>query len=313
MPDQPLIILCPGQGAQHVGMGKGWASLSNEAAKIYRHADEVLGPVLGLDLSKVCFEGPEETLNGTDIAQAAIYVTSIACLRGLEEQGKISLDNPQAVAGLSLGEYTALHLAGVFDFADGLQLVAQRGRFMQEAAAENESGMVALIGADEAQARELCEAASAGEVLVPANFNCPGQIVISGTSAACARALEEASRMGLRATALTVAGAFHSPLMQSAAERMEDALSRVPFESPRTTVLSNVTGEPHGSDGDEIKRLLVRQITEPVRWEQNVRWLTANAPAPGPGRYIEPAPGKVLSGLMRRIDKSMKVENHAEP
>lgn len=306
---EPLIILCPGQGAQHVGMGKTWASLSVEAAKVYRHADEVLGPVLGMDLSRVCFEGPDTTLNKTDVAQAAIYVTSVACVRALAEQGKIDLDDLKAVAGLSLGEYTALHLAGVFDFADGLQLVAQRGRFMQEAAEATESSMVALIGADEAQATALCEAARGGDVLVPANFNCPGQIVISGSAAACARSLEEAAKMGLRATALTVAGAFHSPLMQSAADRMEDALSRVSFETPEMPVLSNVTGEPHGKDTDEIKRLLVQQITHPVRWEQNVRWLVQNAP----GRYVEPAPGKVLSGLMRRIDKSVKVENHAEP
>lgn len=299
------IILCPGQGAQHVGMGKGWAEAEPAAMEVFRRADDVLG----LELSSVCFQGPEPRLNRTDIAQAAIFVTSVACLKGLEARGIVDPSRLAAAAGLSLGEYTALHLAGVLDFEDGLRLVAQRGRFMQEAAEESDSGMVALIGASEEQARDLCEAASGSGVLVPANFNCPGQIVISGSSDACHRALAEAERMGVRATALSVAGAFHSPLMRPAADRMGEALDQVAFSPRRIPVPSNVTGAPHGADTAEIKRLLVQQITSAVRWEQNVRWLLANVP----GRYIEPAPGKVLSGLMRRIDKATKVENHAEP
>jgi [acyl-carrier-protein] S-malonyltransferase len=306
----PIIILCPGQGAQHAGMAKAWASLSIEAAKTFRHADEIVGDSLGTPLSNICFEGPDTTINRTDVAQAAIYTASIACLRALIERGTIDLANLKAVAGLSLGEYTALHLAGVFSFEDGLRLVLQRGRFMQEAAQTSDSSMVALIGADEPQANALCDAARVpGGVLVPANFNCPGQIVISGDSASCAAAVTNASDMGLRATALSVAGAFHSPLMQTAADRMGDALSRVGFEPPRIPVLSNVTGQPHGADTAQIKQLLVQQITGAVRWEHNVRWLIANQT----GRYIEPAPGKVLSGLMRRIDKATKVENFAEP
>ena len=305
MSEQTIIILCPGQGAQHVGMGRAWAESEPAAAEVFRLADEISG----LELSKVCFTGPEERVNRTDIAQAGIYITSVACLRALESRGLIDMEQLTATAGLSLGEYTALHLAGVVSFEDGLRLVVQRGRFMQEAAEATESGMVALIGADESQAQALCEAARGDDVLVPANFNCPGQIVISGSSAACQRALKEADITGLRATALSVAGAFHSPLMQPAADRMGEALEKVAFQPPQFPVLSNVTGAAHGNDVQRIKSLLVEQITRPVRWEQNVRWLVEHIK----GRYIEPAPGKVLSGLMRRIDRSVKVENFAEP
>ncbi|QNN24523.1 ACP S-malonyltransferase [Planctomycetales bacterium ZRK34] len=306
MSDQATIILCPGQGAQHVGMGKAWAEASDAARSTFEQA----GEVLGFDLADVCFNGPDDKVNRTDVAQAAIYVTSIACIRALAEQGVVDCESLTAAAGLSLGEYTALHMAGVFSFEDGLKLVQQRGQFMQEAAEASDSSMVAMIGADEPQAVTLCDAARGGEVLVPANFNCPGQIVISGSSGACERALAEAEKMGVRATALTVAGAFHSPLMQPAADRMAKALNEVTFVAPKIPVLSNVTGQAHGDDVEQIKSLLVQQITGAVRWEQNVRWLLENHAG---ARYVEPAPGKVLMGLMRRIDRGTKVENHAEP
>lgn len=300
-----LVILCPGQGAQHVGMGKAWAEQYPVAAETFKAADDVLG----FELSKVCFEGPEEQVTRTDVAQAAIYVTSVACLRALQESGQL-VGETVAAAGLSLGEYTALHIAGAFSFEDGLMLVRQRGTFMQEAATASPSSMVALIGADESQATELCEkATSSGGVLVPANFNCPGQVVVSGSKDACTRALEVASEMELRATELTVAGAFHSPLMQPAADRMAEALDKADWSGPNLTVMSNVTGKPHGNDITEIKKLLVAQIVSPVRWSDDVQWLIANAE----GRFIEPAPGKVNAGLMRRIDKKTKVENFAEP
>lgn len=305
MSDQGTIILCPGQGAQHVGMGKAWAVASPAAKATFDAADAQLG----FSLSAVCFGGPDTEVNKTDVAQAAIYVTSIACVRALVERGELDLGSLVAAAGLSLGEYTALHLAGVFSFEDGLRLVRQRGIFMQEAAEASGGGMVAIIGADEAQATELCDCARGSDVLVPANFNCPGQIVISGSKAACDRALGVAEQMGVRATALTVAGAFHSPLMQPAADRMAAELDTVEFATPKVPVLSNVTGAAHGSDTATIKNLLVDQITHPVRWEHNVRWLLAHAT----GRFIEPAPGKVLMGLMRRIDKATKVANFAEP
>ena len=305
MTQDPSILLCPGQGAQYSGMGRDWARQHEAAAETYRHADEVLD----LDVSKVCFDGPQERIDDTDVAQVCIYVTSVACVRALEQAGAYDDAALVATAGLSLGEYTALHLAGVFSFEQGLHLVAKRGKYMQEAAEQSNSGMVALVGVDEPQAEQLCEAAREGDVLVPANFNCPGQVVVSGSDAACRRALAEAEQRGIRATALNVAGAFHSPLMASAAERMAEALHQAELNPPQTTVLSNVTGEPHNDDVDTIRDLLVKQITQPVRWEQNVRWLLEHVS----GRYIEPAPGKVLRGLLRRIDRSIRVENFDQP
>lgn len=305
MTDSSTIVLCPGQGAQYVGMGRDWARTYEAAAETFRHADEVLN----LDVSRACFDGPQERIDDTDVAQVCIYVTSVACVRALEQMGRYDEETLVATAGLSLGEYTALYLAGVFDFEDGLHLVSLRGHFMQDAAEQSNSGMVAIIGSDEEQVNELCDAARGKDVLVPANFNCPGQIVISGSDAACTRAVAEAEKRGMRATALNVAGAFHSPLMDSAAERMANALRHISFNAPRVPVLSNVTGEPHSDDGEAIKELLIQQITQPVRWEQNLRWLLEHAE----GEYIEPAPGKTLRGHMRRIDRQVKVTGYDQP
>ncbi len=305
--DTHQIILCPGQGAQHVGMGKSWADRFKVAADTFAQADEALG----YSISKLAFEGPEEELNKTDKAQVAIYVTSVACHRALSEQGKIG--RQVATAGLSLGEFTALHLAGAFSFLSGLSLVRLRGEAMQAAAEAAPSGMVALVGADEHQAAELCvkslEGGQAGEVMVPANLNCPGQVVVSGSLAACERSLAVASAMGLRATALKVAGAFHSPLMQPAAEKLSAALNQIEWDALRCPVLSNVTAVTHDGDIKSIKQRLVEQLTSPVRWSSSMQYAIANLP----GQFVELAPGKVLSGLMRRIDKAVKVENHAEP
>lgn len=306
--DTPAIILCPGQGAQQVGMGKAWAEKDPIAAEVFAEADRLLG----FELSKLCFHGPEETLNRTDMAQAAIYTTSVACFRALKAAGKIG--EIEATAGLSLGEFTSLHLAGAYSFEAGLKLVRQRGEFMQRAAEASSGGMVALVGADEAQATLVCEQSlekgKPDEVLVPANFNCPGQVVISGSLPACYRAVEIAGEMGLRATPLKVAGAFHSPLMKPAADLLAAALEQVQWSRPTVTVISNVTAQPHDPHNIEsIKKRLVEQLTSPVRWEHSMVWAIAHTP----GRYIELAPNIVLSGLMRRIDRAVKVENHAEP
>lgn len=301
------VILCPGQGAQHVGMGKAWADAHDVASQTFSTANDVLG----FDLSKLCFEGPEDQLNRTDVAQAAIYVTSVACYRALLEQRELNENDVDVAAGLSLGEFTALHIAGAFSFEDGLKLVRLRGQAMQEAAEATPSSMVALIGADEAQANELCEKASGDGVLVPANFNAPGQIVVSGDATACERAVQVADEMGLRATPLTVAGAFHSPIMQSAADRLAAALDEVSWQTPKATVVANVTAEPHAAgDVESIKRRLVDQLTSPVRWAQSMQYAVAQWPE---HRYVELAPGKVLSGLMRRTERKIKVQNHAEP
>lgn len=301
----PEIILCPGQGAQHVGMGKAWADASKVAAETFAEADGLLD----FALTDICFNGPEDQVTRTDVAQAAIYVTTVAAVRAMRDSGVIGID-VAAVAGLSLGEYTALHLAGVFSFADGLRLVRQRGQFMQQAADNAGGSMVAVTGdVSEAAINELCDKARGDSILVPANFNSSMQVVVSGSADACERAVSVASEMGFKPTPLTVAGAFHSPLMQDAADQMAGALDGVAFGAPTVPVMSNVTGEPHTDDVDAIKQRLVEQITHPVRWSQNCQWLIANVT----GRYVEPAPGKVLTGLMKRIDRKTKVENHAEP
>ena len=297
------IPLCPGQGAQAVGMGRELARREPAAAELFRQADAILG----FDLSEVCFDGPEATLNRTDVAQAAIYTCSVASYRAAEAHGRLQPDQLAAAAGLSLGEFTALHLAGAFDFEAGLKLVHLRGQAMQAAAEGTASGMVALVGADEAQATELCDRARGDDVLVPANFNAPGQVVVSGSAAACERALEVATEMGLRATALRVAGAFHSPIMQPAAERLAQAMGRMPWQTPRIPVVSNVTALPHESDPDSIRRRLVEQLTRPVRWAQSMQWLLDNPPR-GCRRLIELEPGKVLAGLMKRINRRTPVE-----
>jgi [acyl-carrier-protein] S-malonyltransferase len=300
------FILCPGQGAQAVGMGRDFHAASN----VVRHAFDVANEVLGFDLAKICFEGPEERLNQTDVSQPAIYVTSVACFRAAREAGKADPAQVTAYAGLSLGEYTALHLAGAFTFEEGLKLVAARGRYMQEAAVATPSGMVAILGAEENAVLGLCERAAQGEVLVPANFNAPGQIVVSGSRAACERVLGEAERAGVKATALKVAGAFHSPLMQPAADRMRVELDRVSFRPLATPVYSNVTAEPHG-EAAAVKDLLIRQIVAPVQWERTMKSLVGEDGTGGGARFVELAPGRTLAGLAKRINRRLPIESLA--
>ncbi len=332
----PLVILCPGQGAQAIAMGKAWHDASPESRAIFDAADRILGSRLGGPLSMLCFQGPDTLLNRTDVSQPAIFVTSAACWAGLcARWGLGPAEAPLlTTAGLSLGEYTALYVAGAVSFEDALELVTLRGRAMQDAAEATPSGMVALIGADEPQARDVCAAALAdypGDVLVPANFNAPGQIVISGSKAACERAAKAAGEKGLRATPLPVAGAFHSPIMAPAAERLAAALASTSIRDPRCEVLSNVTARPHagGNPGattpisgtmggatlaDSIRRRLVEQLTSPVRWAESCQWMISSTLAGNPTAQLhELAPGKSLAGLMRRIDKSAKVTSHDTP
>ncbi|MCZ6836589.1 MAG: ACP S-malonyltransferase [Planctomycetota bacterium] len=302
------IILCPGQGAQAVSMGKAWVESSAAARAVFDEADQVLGDELGERLSQYCFEGPGERLTQTDVSQPAIYACSVASYQGLLESDAIG--DITSAAGLSLGEYTALHLAGAFSFADGLRLVALRGKVMQEACDEHPSSMVVLIGADETQAAEVCEKAAQGQVLVPANFNAPGQIVLSGNTEACERAGQVASELGVKSTKLTVAGAFHSPLMESAAQKMKEALAEINFQPLKIPVWSNVTAQPHDSENSELLRQrLVEQIVSPVKWAQTCQGLVSESGF----SYHELAPGTVLRGLMRRIDRTTKVISHDEP
>ena len=305
------IFLCPGQGAQAVGMGRAWHDASPAAAEVFAEADQILGDSLGAPLSRLCFDGPVEVLNTTRASQPALYTAAVASHRALIEASTDTAENlraPAATAGLSLGEYTALHLAGALSFADGLRLVALRGQAMQDAADANPSSMVALIGADEDRARFVCDQARGEGILVCANFNAPGQVVLSGDLEACDRALAAAEAAGLRATKLAVAGAFHSPLMADAADRLREALASTTITDPACPVLSNVTAQPHTTP-DEIRSRLAAQLTQPVRWADCCKWLIAHVP----GEMHELAPGKTLAGLMRRIDRAAKVTTHDTP
>ena len=309
------VILCPGQGAQHAGMGRTWSGASLAWMQTMQAADEFLGDRLGVRLMDMCMSEHDDRIHRTDIAQPALLAVGVASFRGAF--GEMTADQIGAAAGLSLGEYTALHLADAISFHDALDLVAIRGRAMQDAAEATKGGMIAIVGAEEPAVAELCEKAAGGDPLTLANFNAPGQIVISGAAAACDRAEKIAAEMGLRWSRLAVAGAFHSALMAPAADTLRAALARVEIREPRCTVMSNATGGPHGADlepgesvADSIRRRLVDQLTASVRWVQNCQWLIAHHPeAP----YHEVAPGKVLTGLMRRIDKNTKVQSHAEP
>ena len=303
MTDTPnTLILCPGQGAQAVGMGKAWFDASDVAKQTFAEADAILG----IELSKLCFEGPNDQLNRTDIAQAAIYTATVACYRALGDK----VGNVVATAGLSLGEFSALHLAGAMDFEAGLKLVRLRGQAMQDAAESSQGTMVAVTGdVTEEAINELCDKARENGVLVPANFNSPMQVVVSGSLDACERAVKVASDMGFKPTPLTVSGAFHSPLMKPAADRLGDALEQTQWQLPTIPVLSNVTGVAHEADIASIKLRLVQQLTSPVRWSQSMAWAVANLS----GEYMEMAPGKVLSGLMRRINRGTRVANFAQP
>jgi len=303
---EQIVLLCPGQGAQKVGMGKAWYENSSAAKAIFDEADSILGDSLGLSLTELCFNDPHDEINQTNMSQPAIYTCSVASWHGLREQG---LEGELiATAGLSLGEYTALHLAGVFSFEEGLRLVARRGQLMQHAAEEKESTMVAVTGDDDVAIALCDEAKEHDEILVAANFNAPGQTVLSGSVSACARVAEMADDKGVRATPLTVAGAFHSPFMSSAAKGMQEALQQVHMQTPEIDVWSNVTAQLH--DDESICERLVEQITGSVLWAQSCSSMASRYDG---CQWHELAPSGVLRGLMRRITRDVKVESHDEP
>jgi len=290
-----IAFLFPGQGAQTVGMGKRLAESLPAVRRLYDCAADVLG----YDLAKLCFEGPAEDLDSTVVSQPALFVTSLAALESLRAESPDVVLSCEAAAGLSLGEYTAMVFAGVMDFEDGLTLVQQRGAAMQEASDATPSGMVSILGLERVQVEALCDKARGGEVLQVANLLCPGNIVVSGTVAACERAAEAAQSFGaMKAVPLAVAGAFHTPVMRPADQRLAEALSRVPMHRPRIPVISNVDAQPHDSP-EEIRRLLVEQVLKPVQWEDSMRYLIDE----GFDQYYEVGPGRVLRGLLRRIDR----------
>ncbi len=294
-----LAILCPGQGSQHVGMGKDFHDAFPSARRIFHAADEILG----FAISRLCWEGPDDQLQATDNAQLGIYVTTAAIYEVCKE-----LRRPpgpvQMIAGLSLGEYTALYIAGAFSFADGLKLVRARGRLMRDAAAATPGAMLALVGADDVVAEDICREAAPCGTIVPANFNAPGQIVLAGTLAACQEAARIAEVRKLRAVRLNVAGAFHSPLMDVAAAEMSKILAGVDIAPPRLPVISNVTARPH-SDPAAIRDLLARQIIAPVCWRQSMEYLRGEAV----DHFGELGPGRVLTGLLKKIDRRANIVN----
>ncbi|HEY8515690.1 MAG TPA: ACP S-malonyltransferase [Candidatus Binatia bacterium] len=282
-------LLFPGQGSQRVGMGEDLCREFAVARETFDEADAALGE----SLSKLCFEGPEDELTLTENAQPALLVTSIAITRVLASEGGIV---PEVAAGHSLGEWSALVAMEAIALADAVRAVRARGRFMQEAVPPGVGAMAALLGADLEVASELCAGASTeGEMVVPANINGAGQIVVSGHATAVERLEKAAAARRVRAMRLKVSAPFHSPLMEPARERMAELLRDVPVKAPRGTVLANVDGEPYASAGD-VRAKLCAQITAAVRWEDCARGVAARTDT-----GIEAGPGKVLCGLLRRI------------
>ncbi len=289
-------FLFPGQGAQKVGMGKELCEQLPEAKELFDRANEVVG----YDLSEICFDGPAEKLDSTVYSQPALYVTSMAALQKLKLEKPEVVQQCQGTAGLSLGEYTALAFAGALSFEDGLKLVQKRGQAMQNAADRKSSSMTSLLGLDKEVIEEICnEARHEGEVLQIANMLCPGNIVVSGDTAACARAAEIASQKGaMKTISLSVAGAFHTSLMQSAVEDLHAALEEVEVKKPNLPVYSNVDAATHEDPG-EIKELLTKQVVSPVLWETSMR----NMLEAGFDEFYEVGPGRVLRGLLKRINR----------
>lgn len=290
-------LLFPGQGAQFVGMGKDVAAAYPQAKALYEEADDLLG----FGLSKICFEGPEDRLTATDVSQPGILVTSLAVLAALRTTPAGEALKAEAAAGLSLGEYTALVAAGAIEFADAVRLTHLRGRLMQEACDASPGGMVSLIGVDEAGAEKVCGAAQEAGIIRPANYNCPGQVVVSGVRAACDRVVEIAETMGAqRAIPLVVAGGFHSPLMTPAREKLAPQLGALCVRELAFPVVANVTGDYY-SGAASVPDLLTRQVDGPVRWQQGIERLIGD----GFDRFVEIGPGRVLVGLLKRIDRRL--------
>jgi len=295
-------FLFPGQGAQTVGMGADIVQAFPVAAELFERA----GEIIGFDLRKVCFEGPADQLNSTTMSQPAIFVTSAALLEVLRTSPATANLRPDVTAGLSMGEYTALYAAGLISFEDGLRLVRKRGEAMQAAADTTQGSMVSVIGLDEDKVRQLCTEASEGELLEPVNFNCPGQIVVSGTQGACERAERLAEKYGaMKAVRLEVAGAFHTRFMSSAAEALRAALRQSRISQPGSIrVIANITADYYTS-ADGIIDGLTRQLTSPILWHKCMERLLAA----GVEEFYEIGPGRVLTGLMKRINRKTKVAN----
>jgi [acyl-carrier-protein] S-malonyltransferase len=290
-----LAYVFPGQGSQWVGMGRDLYQDFNAAKTVFDQADEALV----FPLSRLCFDGPEDELRQTINAQPAIVTDSYACLEASREIG--NLPPASFVAGHSLGEYTALVAAGVLDFVDAVYLSRERGRLMHEAGQITPGGMAAIIGLDEAPLAELC--AEAGSKV--ANINCPGQIVISGAEDNLSQAVELAKSRGAhRAIPLQVSGAFHTPLMQPAVDGMAEIIAKMEFRDPTTPIIGNTTAQPL-TTAAAVKEELLNQLCNCVQWQRSVEYMIAH----GVATFIEIGPGKVLAGLIKRIDRGVKILN----
>jgi [acyl-carrier-protein] S-malonyltransferase len=290
-----IAFIFPGQGSQKVGMGKSLADAYPVVRDTFAEADAALGE----PLSRLCFEGPDETLTLTENTQPAILAMSVGVARLLASQGI----EPDFVAGHSLGEYSANVTAGTFAFSDALNVVRRRGRFMQEAVPVGEGAMAAILGAEEAAVVRACEEAANGQVVSPANLNAPGQIVIAGHRDAVARAGERAKALGARRVVpLNVSAPFHCALMAPAEARLAPELRALAVAQPRVPIVANVDAESKRSAADAIEAL-VRQVSAPVRWEAVVRRLASS----GVRTYVEVGPGAVLAGLVRKIDREASV------
>ena len=298
-----VSLLFPGQGAQTVGMLGDWCDGHPSALELFTRASAILG----YDLAAICRQGPAEKLNATSVSQPAILVTSLAALEVLKSRDPALVDGAAITAGLSLGEYTALVFAGAIDFDSAVRLVDIRGRAMQECAGRRgpdgaaAGGMVAVLGMERDRVASLCDECRGGDVLEVANVLCPGNVVVSGAEAACRRLEEAAAAAGaMKCVRLEVAGAFHTVLMQEAVEKLAAALAETTILSPRIPVVSNVAARPH-ADPDEIRGLLARQVCGVVEWHASMSYLLST----GVRTVCEVGPGRVLRGLLKRIDRSV--------
>lgn len=289
-----IALLFPGQGSQGVGMGKAMAERFSIARTVYEEANDILG----YDIAKLCFEGPEDELTLTRNSQPAIFITSVACFRALRESVP-QLPLPVAAAGLSLGEFSAHVAAGSFSFAEGVRLVQKRAEAMQDACDVEPSGMASIVGLDEGAVREICASLQGLGVLDIANFNSPGQIAISGSMPAVEAAMAEAGKRGaMKAVPLQVSGAFHSRLMKPAEEKLRAAVAAAGIVAPGYPVIANATALPV-TDPSEVRETLIRQLCSPVLWEKSMRYCIEQ----GVDLFIEVGHGRILTGLLRRIDK----------
>ncbi|PNU19558.1 [acyl-carrier-protein] S-malonyltransferase [Geothermobacter hydrogeniphilus] len=295
-----IAFLFPGQGSQAAGMGKDLASDFKVARDVFEEANDALG----FDLAALCFNGPDEDLQLTENTQPAILTHSVAALRVLQEVSDL---RPDYAAGHSLGEYSALVCSGALQFADAVKIVRQRGRFMQQAVPVGQGAMAAIIGLDAESLAQVCRQAADGDVVSPANYNSPGQVVIAGHAEAVARATDLAKAGGAkRAMSLPVSAPFHCSLMQPAADQLARVLEPIQVGELNVPVVSNVEALPN-RESERVKDLLVRQVCAPVRWEESVTRMVES----GVDHFIEIGPGKVLSGLVKRMARGSRIQNLA--